>query len=36
LRDRRPDTVIVMNAHYRDEIAAQLSEMGLEPEILTA
>lgn len=31
-----PDTVIVMNAIYRDEIAAQLSSMGLAPEILTS
>ena len=36
LRERKPDVVIVMNAHYRDEIAAQLESMGLTPEILTA
>ncbi len=32
----RPDTVIVMNPVYREEIATQLGEMGLHPEILVA
>ncbi len=36
LLERRPDVVIVMNAHYKDEIAADLQRMGLSPEILTA
>lgn len=36
LVDRRPDTVIVMNAAYRDEIGAHLDAMGLTVEILTA
>jgi len=31
-----PDTVILMNSHYRDEIAAQLESMGLTPELLSA
>jgi len=36
LIDRRPDTVIVMNAAYREEIAAHLDGMGLDVEILSA
>ena len=36
LRERAPDAVVVMNAHYRDEIRTQLNEMGLAPEILVA
>ncbi|MET0420730.1 MAG: class I SAM-dependent methyltransferase [Acidimicrobiia bacterium] len=35
LRDYRPDLVIPMNAIYRDEIAAQLHEVGLAPELVT-
>ena len=31
----RPDLVIVMNAVYRDEIARDLSALGLSPEIVT-
>ena len=33
LRERQPETVLVMNPLYRDEIAAQLSELGLKPRI---
>lgn len=36
LAKERPDIVIVMNAIYRDEIAAQIARMGLAPEILIA
>ena len=36
LESRPPDTVILMNSHYRDEIAAQLEGMGLSPELLSA
>ena len=36
LKSRPPDTVILMNSHYRDEIAAQLESMGLTPELLSA
>lgn len=36
LRELRPDTVIVMNPIYRDEIAAQLASLGLDPAVLTA
>lgn len=35
LTDYRPDAVIIMNSIYRDEIARDLSRMGLSPEILT-
>ncbi len=35
LTDYRPDAVIIMNPIYRDEIARDLSRMGLSPEILT-
>lgn len=35
LEDYRPDTVIVMNAIYRDEIKGILYEIGLKPKILT-
>jgi SAM-dependent methyltransferase len=35
LRDCRPDVVIIMNPIYRDEIARNLSEMDLRPEIET-
>lgn len=31
----RPATVIVMNAVYRDEVAARLAELGLNPEVLS-
>ncbi len=31
-----PDTVILMNSKYRDEIAAQLESLGLAPELLSA
>jgi SAM-dependent methyltransferase len=36
LASNPPDTVILMNSHYRDEIAAQLRSMGLDPELLSA
>jgi len=36
LSEIEPDVVIVMNAVYRDEIAAQLDQMGLTPKILVA
>ena len=32
---RRPDVVIVMNPVYEREIRADLSQRGLEPEVLT-
>jgi SAM-dependent methyltransferase len=35
LSDYGPDAVIVMNPIYRDEIACQLAQMGIAPEILT-
>ena len=35
LADYRPDAVIIMNPIYRDEIARDLSRMGLSPEIMT-
>jgi hypothetical protein len=35
LADYRPDTVIVMNAIYRDEIKGVLDKIGLQPSILT-
>ena len=31
----RPDVVVVMNAVYRDEIAAALAGLGLNPRLLT-
>ena len=31
----QPDLVIVMNTVYRDEIARDLSTLGLSPEIVT-
>ncbi len=34
LRELQPGAVIVMNSVYRDEIAADLRELGLSPEIL--
>lgn len=34
LREREPDTVIVMNPVYRAEIGAHLSGMGLQPEVM--
>jgi len=34
LKTYRPDTVIVMNEIYMDEIGAMLSEMGLSPEMV--
>jgi hypothetical protein len=36
LKSNPPDTVILMNSHYRDEIAAQLESMGITPELLCA
>lgn len=33
LRDYQPDVVIIMNAIYTEEIRADLSKMGLDPEI---
>jgi hypothetical protein len=35
LKDYRPDTVIVMNPIYHDEIQRELAGMGLSPEIKT-
>jgi hypothetical protein len=35
LADDGPDAVIVMNPIYRDEIARELSRMGIAPDILT-
>jgi SAM-dependent methyltransferase len=35
LVELRPDVVVVMNPVYRDEIARNIGEMGLNPEILT-
>ena len=34
LQEYRPDTVIIMNAVYRDEILRDLESMGLRPEVL--
>lgn len=34
LREYQPDVVVIMNAVYRDEISADLTRMGLEPEII--
>ena len=34
LREYRPDTVLVMNRNYAEEIAEMVDEMGLEPEFL--
>lgn len=36
LQQLRPGTVIVMNPNYREEIASQLKDLGLEPELLLA
>jgi C-methyltransferase C-terminal domain/Methyltransferase domain len=35
LRDYRPDVVIVMNPVYREEIIAELANLGLRPEVLS-
>jgi hypothetical protein len=35
LRDYRPDVVIIMNPVYRAEVTADLTDLGLSPEILT-
>jgi hypothetical protein len=35
LKHYRPDTVIIMNPIYRDEIAKDLAALGLAPEIIT-
>jgi len=35
LRERTPDTVIVMNPLYRDEIAAELKQLGVSAQLLT-
>jgi len=35
LMELRPDTVIVMNPVYEDEIGAQLATMGLQPELVS-
>jgi len=35
LRDYRPDVVVIMNPVYRDEISADLTAMGLAPEVRT-
>jgi hypothetical protein len=34
LRSYSPDLVIIMNSIYRDEISAQLREMGSSPEVI--
>lgn len=34
LRERKPDVVILMNPIYHDEVAQQLSELGLSPELI--
>lgn len=36
LRESRPDTIVVMNAIYTEEIRADLSELGLAPMLLSA
>ena len=36
LRESPPSTVVIMNPVYRDEIAAQLEELGLRPQLLVA
>jgi SAM-dependent methyltransferase len=33
LRQLRPELVLLSNAHYRDEVAADLRELGLRPEL---
>jgi len=35
LRDYRPDVVIVMNPVYREEIIAELANLGLRPEVIS-
>ncbi len=35
LREYRPDTVIIVNPIYRDEISKNLLALGLAPEIIT-
>lgn len=35
LREIRPDMVVVVNAIYREEVAADLARLGLEPELFT-
>jgi len=35
LREVRPDVVVVVNAIYRDEVAADLGRLGLAPELFT-
>ena len=35
LRDYRPDVVIVMNPVYREEIIAELANLGLKPEVVS-
>jgi hypothetical protein len=35
LRDYRPDVVIVMNPVYREEIIAELANLGLRPEVMS-
>ncbi|MDD9940064.1 MAG: class I SAM-dependent methyltransferase [Myxococcales bacterium] len=35
LTELRPDVVIIMNPMYREEIETQLSELGLQPEVMT-
>jgi hypothetical protein len=34
LKEYRPHVIIIMNAIYRDEIAADVTEMGLSPDLL--
>lgn len=36
LRDDPPDVVVLMNPVYRDEIAATLGDLGLQPELVAA
>jgi len=36
LTESRPSTVVIMNPAYRTEVAAKLSELGLEPRLLIA
>jgi SAM-dependent methyltransferase len=35
LRDHRPDVVIVMNPVYREEIVAELANLGIRPEVIS-
>jgi hypothetical protein len=35
LKSYSPDVVLIMNGNYRDEIARQISELGLSPELIS-